>query len=53
MSPRVLRMHGYVPESRFPADMFIDFSIDISIDILIGILTDEEEGGGRKEWTFP
>ena len=36
-------------------DMLIDVSIDMFIDILIGIwtniLTDKEEGGGRKEWT--
>ena len=30
-------------------DMFIDISIDIFIDILTYILTDKEEGGGRKE----
>ena len=34
-------------------DMLSDISIDISIGILIDMLTDEEEGGGRREWTFP
>ena len=37
----------------FSADIsiyiFIDFSIDIFIDISVDILTDEEEGGARKE----
>ena len=29
-------------------DIFTDISIDIFIDISMGILTDKEEGGGRK-----
>ena len=34
-----------VPKTGFSADI----SIDIFIDMSIGILTDKEEGGGRKE----
>ena len=31
-------------------DIFFDISIDIFIGICIDILTDNEEGGGGKEW---